>query len=243
MKNLQKVIHCREGRRCNLPLSCPTCGENRRKKNFKEFAQGLDTFLNTESQTNTPLTYIVISLSGFSSLRNKLNKIINFTDEVRELKKRNKLPVFYSRIEVSFKAPTKFHPHVNLLVWGDHSPFKQLCKKLKLNYWSRKKNNNRKTALSIAWYMLKFNNIDTERGEAVRIALNKKRPLLHSKEFNVKKNSYIDEIIDMEFVLWEYYPIRSKEEIKLREERREKIRQINQEYNPKIKRAKEAFLN
>lgn len=226
MKNLRKILECKEGKRCNLPLSCPKCGEIWRRAKFKAFIECLPAVI----KYNKILTYIVIKSNELNTLREGLSEILNFMDDLRELKKRGKLPTIYSRLEVSFgKKYLGFNPHLNMLVWGDISKIIELAKKHNLKFWKRSKENNIDTAKSIAWYMLKFNNIGIEKGEAVRKALNKRTTLFYTKEFNHKTEDYIDEIIDIDFRFLGVYPVRSKAEIEFRKFMKEVKRKLNQE--------------
>ena len=238
MKNTQKVKNCREGRRCSRPLSCRFCGEGWQRAKFKGFTQCLDNLDEVTLLSDTALTYIIIRSKKMGTLREKLKELLILMNEIKELKKRGKLGVFFGRLEVDYtKGRLGFNPHLNLLVWGDSSVFKSLAKSLSLVFWSRKKDNDKKTAKSIAWYALKFNPIGIEKGEAVRVALEKKRTVIHSREFNFKTISYIDEIIDMDFSFLGVYPIRSKKGILWREIKK----RINKYLDAKIKEADRDF--
>jgi len=230
--NLKKIKHCKKGRRCHYVLSCPTCGSHWHKRKFKAFAQCFDevTFL-----SETPLTYIVISSNKLGTLREKSKILFELLEKIRELKKRGKLPIFFGRLEFSFNESLGFNPHLNLIVWGDYSMFKNLSHELNLRFWYKKKTNDNKTAKSIAWYMLKFNNIGIEEGEAVRKVLNRQRTIIHSKEFTYKEPDYIDDIIDFSFM--GTYPIKSKEQIRLEKEHRFTLKKQRIELKEKIKTA------
>lgn len=239
-----KILQCRKNRRCNRPLSCPHCGEGWRKAKFKGFCQCLETFDKLKQTSDTSLTYIVIKSNKFGTLREKLNNLFVFLDEVKELKKRGKLPSFFGRLEISFKRDKLgFNPHLNLLVWGDYSIFQILANSLGLNFWHKNKSNDTKTIKSIVWYMLKFNNIGIEKGEAVRKALNKKRTIVNSSDFTFKTINYVDEYIDIDFSFMGVYPIRSKKEINLRVKHNKNLKGLREELKREISRAnKEMFL-
>lgn len=225
MQNLKRVIECREGKRCNSPLCCSKCGESWQKGKFKAFVNRLPSVI----ETSSILTYIVIRSNEFNTLGQGIAELMGFIDDLRELKKRAKLSTSFSRLEVSFgKKNLGFNPHLNMLVWGDTGEIEKLSKLHGLKLWKQSKENSIMVAKSIAWYMLKHNKIGVEKGEAVRIALNKRSQLLYTKEFNHKTISYIDEYIDIDFSFMGIYPIRSKAELKLREEIRETKAKLNQ---------------
>lgn len=229
MQNLKRILECREGRRCNSPLSCKHCGENWRRAKFKAFAESLPSVI---GDTDI-ITYLVIKPWEFLTLRDGIERMFSYLDLLREEKKRGRLPVMFSRLEVSFgKKNLGYNPHLNIICFGDPASLISLALGLDLKVWHKKKDGKKDTALSLAWYILKFNNIGIEKGEAVRRALNRRTPLLHSKEFNHKTINYIDEYIDIDFSFMGVYPIRSKEEIRIRE----KIREERQKLNRKFKR-------
>jgi len=224
MKNLKKIIECRKGKRCNSPLSCKFCGEFWQRAKFKAFTESVGKVVND----NESLTYVVVKCNYICTLRQGLDKIFSLLDDLRELKKRGKLPAIFSRLEVSFgKKSLGFNPHLNLLIWNDYTIVKELALKHDLNFWYRTKENSVDVAKSIAWYMLKYNNIGIERGEAVRIALNKRSTMFYTKEFNHKALDYIDEFIDIDFSFLGVYPIRTKAEIELRKKIREERKRLN----------------
>ena len=211
MKRLKKILECKKGSRCNSPLSCRNCGENWRRGKFKQFVNCYDT-LPTDI-----ITYLVIKSSNFNTLDKGITDIYNLIEDIRELKKRCKIADFYLKIEVSFgKKSLGFNPHINILFFGDVGNIVELASKYNLTVWKKSKLNNEQVVKSIVWYMLKYNNLGIEKGEAVRIALNKRTTLLHSKRFNHKTISYIDDYIDLDFTWMGVYPIRSKEEILFR---------------------------
>ena len=243
MNNLKKILNCRENWRCNRPLSCSYCGSGWQRGKFKGFVQCLNTLHKEDNQKEIPLTYIVIKSNKLGTLKDKLDEVITLVESLKELKKRGKLPIFFSRLEFSFsKGNLGFNPHLNLLVWGDYLPFRNISNELGLNFWHQKKTNDKKTAKSIAWYMLKFNKIGIEEGEAVRKALNRKRTIFSSKEFNFKSINYIDEFIDIDFSFLGVYPIRSKKELELRAEHKKKLQKLRRELKADIEQAnKELF--
>jgi len=243
MQNLQKILKCRKNWRCNRPLSCPNCGNSWRKAKFKGFSQCLDNLDEVSLSKETVLTYIVITSNKLGTLKEKLQDMFTLLNEVKKLKKKGKLPIFFGRLEFSFKKDSLgFNPHLNLLVWGDYSIFENLSNELGLNFWKKEKTNNKETAKSIAWYMLKFNSIGIEKGEAVRKALNKKRTIVNSKEFTFKSINYIDEYIDIDFSFMGVYPIRSEKEILLRAEHKKTLKKLRVTLNAEIETAnKELF--
>jgi len=243
MRNLQKILQCRKDWRCNRPLSCEHCGKSWQRAKFKGFTQCLESLDEVILSRETILTYIVIKSNKLGTLKEKLNDMVSLLDEVKELKKRGKLPIFFSRLEFSFKKESLgFNPHLNLLVWGDYSIFERLAHSLGLTFWKRKKVNNKKTAKSIAWYMLKFNSIGIEKGEAVRKALNKKRTIINSKEFAFKSINYIDEYIDIDFSFMGIYPIRSKREILLRAEHKKNLKELRTQLKLEISKANQELF-
>jgi len=238
MRNLEKILNCRKHWRCNRFLSCSFCGKSWQRKKFKGFTQCLDTIQTTIIQPNTPMTQIVIRSNKLGTLADKFKEISLLLEELRELKKRGKLGVFYGRVEFSFsKGSLGFNPHLNLLVWGDYSIFKNTSDKLNLNFWSCKKCNDKNTAKSISWYMLKFNDIGIEKGEAVRKILNKKQTTINSKEFTFKNIDYIDEVINIDFSFMGVFPLRSKKEIELRAEHKQTLRELRSILNAEISKA------
>ena len=224
MKKIQQILKCKKGFRCHSHLSCKKCGDIWQRNKFKNFCLNLDK---CNLSNVTSLTYIVIKSNKISNLKNKLEDIINFLDDIKLLKKRNKISTFYSRLEVSFsKAKLGFHPHINFLVWGDISLYRELANKHNLAFWHSKKKNDTDTIKSIIWYSLKYNSIGVEEGEAVRVALDRKNTILASKEFTNIVN-YTDELIDLDFCFMGIYPIRSKKEIELRDAKRLVVRDLN----------------
>jgi len=102
--------------------------------------------------------------------------------------------------------------------------------------YKRQKQANINVLKSLGWYILKFNNMNIEQGEAVRKAIKKRNTILYSEAFRHK--DYTDELTQIDFSFMGVYPIRSKEEIKLRNERKK----IVQEYNKLIKEQREKYL-
>ena len=243
MNSLKKILNCRERWRCNRPLSCSYCGSGWQRGKFKGFIQCLDTFHKEQNQKDVSLVYIVIKSKKLGSLKEKLDEVLTLIEKLKELKKRGKLGVFFGRLEFAFsKRNWGFNPPLNLLVWGDGSLFKNTSDELDLSFWSQKKINDKKTAKSIAWYMLKYNNIGTEKGEAVRKALNKKRTIFSSREFNFKSINYIDEFIDIDFSFLGVYPIRSKTEIELRDEHKKTLQGLRSKLKAEIAKANEELF-
>ena len=225
MQNLKRVIECREGKRCNSPLCCSKCGKSWQRGKFKAFANCLPSVI----EASNILTYIVIRSNELNTLGQGISELMGFMDDLRESKKRGRLATSFSRLEVSFgKKNLGFNPHLNMLVWGDISDIERLSKVHNLKFWKKSKENSSTVAMSIAWYMLKHNNIGIEKGEAVRISLKKRTTLLHTKEFNHKTINYIDEFIDIDFSFMGIYSVRSKAEIELRNSIREAKAKLNQ---------------
>ena len=235
MLNIKKVLNCREGRRCNRPLSCRFCGESWQRAKFKGFDQCFKTLQELQGDE---VSFITVGTKKIGNLDIKLNDTFKFIEEVKELKKRGKLGIFFGRLEVSFDK-LGFYPHFHFLVWGDYLAFKNVSAELNFKFHKQKAKNIKNSI----WYMLKFNNLGIEKGEAVRKALNKKRTIIHSKEFNFKTISYIDEYIDIDFSFMGIYPIRSKEEIFLRVEHKKKLREGRETLNAKIKAIQESFIS
>jgi len=234
MLRIQKIQKCRTKWRCNSPLSCATCGANWQRGKFKAFTSSLETF---ESDSNSILSYIVIKSKKMGSLRSKIGDLFLLMDKLKELKKRNKLPNFFGRLEISFsKGSLGFNPHLNLLVWGDYETFQTVSLELSLSFWRRKKTNDDNTIKSIVWYMLKYNNIGIENGEAVRKVLKMRRTIITSKDLTLKTVNYIDEIIDIDFSFMGTYPIRSKEEIALRAEHKNTLRDLRNKLKHNIEK-------
>jgi len=224
MQRIKKILSCKEKWRCSSPLSCATCGANWQRGKFKAFTSSLELF---ESDSNVILSYIVIKSNKMGSLRTKIGDLFLLMDKLKELKKRNKLPSFFGRLEISFsKGSLGFNPHLNLLVWGDYKPFELISSELSLSFWRRKKTNDDKTIKSIAWYMLKHNRVGIENGEAIRKVLEMRRTILTSKDLTLKTIDYIDEIIDIDFTFMGTFPIRSKEELALRSKHKETLKDL-----------------
>ncbi|MBU1666939.1 hypothetical protein KKC13_00850 [bacterium] len=203
----------------------------------------METFDKVKQSSDTILTYIVIKSNKFGTLREKLNDLIILLDEVKELKKRGKLPSFFGRLEISFKRDKLgFNPHLNLLVWGDYSIFQNLANSLGLNFWHKNKNNDTNTIKSIVWYMLKFNSIGIEKGETVKKALNKKRTIINSSDFSFKTINYTDEYIDIDFSPMCVYPIRSSTEVLLRSEHKKTLQFLRKKLKLKIDKANNDFI-
>ena len=238
MKNLERIVSCSEGKRCNYPLSCEKCGENWRRAKFKAFAERLPFAVSD----NAIITYIVIKANPLLNLHDGIEEIYSYIDKLREAKKRGKLPTCFCRLEVSFgKKNLGFNPHLNIISFHDKDFFIDLAKNYNLTSWYSRKDSNKDTILSIAWYILKFNKIGIEKGEAVRKALKKRNQITHSKEFNHANINYIDEFIDIDFSFMGVYPIRTKEEIELRKKLSEERRKLNKEFRDRIELAKKKF--
>jgi len=197
-------------------LSCRSCGESWRRGKFKQFVNTYNT-LPTDI-----ISYLVITSNSLNTLEKGIKDIYSLVNDIRELKKRDKISDFFLKVEISFgRKSLGYNPHINILFFGDIGTIKTLAENHNLTVWSRLKDNNEQTVKSIIWYMLKYNNLGIEKGEAVRIALRKRTTLMHSKRFNHKTISYVDEYIDLDFGWMGVYPIRSKAEIALRSEIRD----------------------
>jgi len=232
MQKIKKILNCKEKWRCSSPLSCATCGANWQRGKFKAFTSSLELF---EIDSNVILSYIVIKSNKMGSLRTKITDLFLLLNKIKELKKRDKLPDFFGRLEISFsKGSLGFNPHLNLLVWGDYRPFETVSSELGLFFWRRQKNNDEKTIKSIVWYMLKYNNVGIENGEAIRKVLGMRRTIITSKNLTLKTINYIDEIIDIDFSFMGTFPIRSKEEIALRAKHKDVLKALRAELKTNI---------
>lgn len=221
-KNLKKILECRKFKRCNSPLSCSFCGESWRRGKFKQF---VNTY---KVADNDSITYLVIKSNSLNTLGQGIQDVYALIEELKELKKRGKISDFYSRFEVSFSKNTLgFNPHLNILFFGDIGGIKAMAKEHNLSVWSCKKKNDENTVKSIIWYMLKYNKIGQEEGEAVKKALDRRRTILHTKRFNHKNINYLDDFLDLDFSFLGVYPIRSKAELKLREEIKNEKKKLN----------------
>ena len=225
--------NCREGKRCKNVFVCKFCGEVWRRNKFKNFCDSYDlNFLNQD------FFYYVIKPKKFDSLISNLEKMFFIIEQLRELKKRKK-GIFFARLEVSFSRQYGFLPHLNIISFSSE---------LYLNIgnfaiWSRKiTKEHEKNAKKIAWYILKFNNIGTEKGLIVQKALNRKSQLIYSTEF--KSKNWIDEILqsELDFRFLGVYPIRSKEEIELRKKITEKRKELSKYLKTELRKIKEKEL-
>lgn len=227
--SLKNQLNCKEGWRCKKPLLCHFCAKIWQKRHFKAFAQTL------VHRGDDSITYMIVKSNSLNTLGVGIEDCYKFLGELKELKKRDKICDFYSRLEVSFGVnQLGFNPHINIVFFGSINGIKEIAQRYNLGVWHRKKENDRDTILSIVWYMLKFNDIGLTQGEAVATALKKRRTILHTKRFNYTLPKDSDELIDMDFSFLGTYSIRSKEEVSLREEIREKRRAINSEFKQKM---------
>jgi hypothetical protein len=228
--NLKRIENCRKGKRCNAVFSCKYCATTWQKKHFKAFIECLPR-INTDI-----ITYYVVRCYGVESLNSKLTQIFNFIDRLKELKKRNKLPPLYARIEVSYRDLIGFNPHINIVLFSDdYSEFKTIAKELHLKLWKRKKQYSEDIAKSLIWYILKPQKLNIQRGEIVRIAFNKRNQIFKTKEFNFNLNTINEnELINLDFSFMGTMPIRTKEELELRAKIREMRREINRKFKEEL---------
>jgi len=223
VRRLNQILNCRKNFRCHAPLSCKTCGETWQKAKFKGFCSSFK-FSNKDS-----ITFLVIKPDYLNSLTVGVSLMFGFINELRDLKKRGKICDFYSRLEVSFgKQYLGFNPHLNIVCFGDTKSIEEAVKTHGLGIYKRKKENDINVVKSLLWYILKYNPLGVEKGEAVRKAFDKKSSVLHSKRFNSK--SYIDEIIDIDFSFMGVYPIRTKEELIFRAKIKDERAKINKKF-------------
>ena len=134
---MKKILECRKGRRCNRPLSCKHCAENWQRGKFKGFCQCLETL---QQEAPQQVFFITIGTKKIGNLKIKLTDMFQFIEEVKELKKRGKLGIFYGRLEVSFNE-LGLYPHFHFLVWGDCPTLKTLSADLDLKFRKRKAKN------------------------------------------------------------------------------------------------------
>lgn len=196
---------CRDDRRCKKHLYCLKCGEIWRSNNFRRFATSY------KYDTNDSITYLVISFAGLVNLSTKLDNLFQFIAELRELKKRGRVKDFYLRIEVSHSEKLGYHPHVNIVTFGDSQVVKNLARAMGLKIWSRNKKNSKNTILSLLWYILKYNSIGYENGRILVHFLNKRRTILHSYRFDCK-----DTIVQQDYLFMGTYKVRDEEEVDFR---------------------------
>jgi hypothetical protein len=225
---LKRVLYCKPSNRCKNRFACKHCGEIWQKQNFLKFCDGLSNFRKNHHY-NESITYFVIKAYEIMNLNDGLEACYSFIDELRELKKRDKIAPFWLNLEVSFgKKNLGFNPHVNLVYFGNKEDIERITCNYKLKCWSAKKENTDNTIKSLVWYSLKFNNIGIEKGEAVRIAINKRNTTLHTKHFNTK--SYVHDIAYIDFSFLGVYPIRSKEEVFYRKKYKEELKELRNKY-------------
>ncbi len=232
-RRLLKILNCNEERRCRAHLSCKYCGEIWRKQRFKNFCDVFDSIsLDGEAY------YLIFKAEIIANLVEKLEKMYNFINDIRLLKKRNKLDfIYYGRLEVSFKKEKLgFFPHLNMVVFnGCYDILLQLARQHRLKVWRRRIKGGKNGVKNVVWYFLKFNNIGVERGEAVRIALNKRETIIYSKHFT-KKDVNMQELAELDFRFLGVCRIRTKEEIELRKQIREERRKINKKFKEELEK-------
>jgi hypothetical protein len=226
---LKRVLHCKPSNRCKNRFACKYCAEIWQKQNFLKFCNGLDRFTKSDFNSNKSITYFVIKAYEILNLNDGLEECYLFLKELRELKKRDNLSPFWLNLEVSFgKKSLGFNPHINLIYFGNKEDIESIAMNFKLKCWSAKKDNNINTIKSIAWYSLKFNNIGLEKGEAVRLALNKRKTTMHTKHFN--SSNYLEDIRYIDFGFLGVYPIRTKKEVYYRKKYKEELKKLREKY-------------
>lgn len=204
-------MFCEVGKRCKKHLTCRDCAESWQRREFKTFCEG------TKIPPNGILTYFVIKTQKRGGLGVGLNEIYKVIDDIREEVKRGRLKnVFFGRLEVSFSQSLGFNPHLNLLVYGDVTPFLVIFLRYNLSVYRRIKENSATVARSIVWYMLKFNSLGYDKGEIVRQTLNKRQTVINSRHF--KGLGVPDDVraADIDYSFLKPCPIRYREEIDLR---------------------------
>ena len=229
MRTIQRILHCRKDKRCGYFLSCKHCGEAWRRRKFCEYCDALPKVLHRlRSKNDNPIiTYIVIRSNQLLNLKDSMEQIYKFIDYLREEKKRGRLPISYGRLEVSFsKSVLGFNPHLNLIAF-ENADFFKVAEKYWLKIWYQNKEFSEDVAKSIAWYILKFNNLGIEKGEAVRRAINKRNTIIYSKDFTPTKRDYIEDFLYMDFSFLGIERVRTPEELELRDRYREIRRKIN----------------
>lgn len=196
---------CRDDRRCKKHLYCLKCGEIWRSNNFRRFATSY------KYDTKDIITYSVLSFAGLDNLSTKLDNLFQFIAELRELKKRGRVKDFYLRLEVSHSDKLGYHPHINIITFGDFHIIKSLGHSLGLKIWSRTKTNSKNIVLSLVWYILKYNPIGYDNGRILVHFLNKRRTILHTKRFDCK-----DDLIPLDYIFMGTNKVRDKEEVQFR---------------------------
>ncbi len=201
---------CEVGRRCRKHLTCPDCARSWQRREFKTFCEG------TKTQPDGILTYFVIKTQRRGNLFQSVEELYKVIDDIREAVKRSKISsVFYGRLEVSFSQTMGFNPHLNLITFGDVTPFLVIFMRYNLSVYRRIKENDKNVARSIVWYMCKFNNLGYEKGEIVRAVLSKRQTIVNSRHF---KGLNVGDVsaTEVDYSFLKPCPIRYREEIELR---------------------------
>lgn len=201
---------CEVGKRCRKHLTCSDCGKSWQRKEFKTFCDG------TKIPPNGILTYFVIKTQKRGNLFFSLDEIYKVIDDIREAVKRSRISgTFFGRLEVSFSQSMGFNPHLNLITFGDVTPFLEIFMRYNLSVYRRIKENDINVARSIVWYMCKFNPLGFEKGEIVRNALNKRQTIVSSRNF---KNLGVGDVspADIDYSFLKPCPIRYREEVEIR---------------------------
>jgi len=230
-----RIKNCQYNFRCGLSYSCKKCGETKRKKEYATFSK--TKIPNSEDNI---ITYIVIKNFKNLSLFDGLEAVYSFINELKKISKRKKFNdiYFYGKIEVSLKDIC-FNPHINLLVWGDIAQIKELAITYNMSFWSKSKDIN---VSSIVWYMLKFNDLGIEAGEAVRRAINKRSTIMTNIKLNKSDDDYINDLMHTVFINNKTYEIKSKEELELESKRRARLRKDRARHKKKIEKAHNSLL-
>lgn len=210
--------NCSVGFRCQNVFTCKVCGGHLQEKRFKSF---VNSYVYRDDDI---ITYAVLKSNTIKNLEDGLEDCFTFLDHLRALKKHNKICDFYSRLEVSFSNNfLGFNPHINIIFFGNFDVIFALAKKSNLTIWKQKKDNKKEVVLSLVWYILKFNNIPNT--PTVKLAINKKRVVLHSQRFN-KKTEKTSELTK-NFYENITFPIRSKKEVLYRKYIKEERRKLS----------------
>ena len=216
---------CSENRRCKKHLFCRHCAGVWQKNNFKNFSNTL------KINSNDSLTYLVIKSKSINNLSGGLRDCYGVIEGLRELKKNDKIDDFYLRLEISFSNDELgFNPHLNILAFGNINLIEDLAKTYDLTVWKQSKKNDKNTALSVVWYMLKYNHVGEDKAKVIQYILKKRRTILMSQRFtiiNKDKNNIFDEVANMDFSFLGIKPIRSKEEVALRIYLKEERKKLN----------------
>lgn len=226
---------CEVGKRCRKHLTCPDCARSWQRKEFKTFCEG------TKIQPDGILTYFVIKTQRRGNLFYSVDELYKVIDDIREAVKRSRITsVFYGRLEVSFSQTMGFNPHLNLITFGDVTPFLVILMRYNLSVYRRIKENDKNVARSIVWYMCKFNNLGYEKGEIVRTVLNKRQTIVNSRHF---KGLSVGDVsaTEVDYSFLKPCPIRYREEIELRNDYTALRRAEREAFRTKIEAIKKLY--